>query len=45
MNQQLINALACALASLRGTAGGYSPVEKAEAVVELEKLMAEEVKK
>jgi hypothetical protein len=32
MNKPLINALNCALAVLRGTGGGFSPHEKANAI-------------
>jgi hypothetical protein len=45
MNRELINALFCAINVLRGTAGGFSPHEKANAitvlVLEMERLMAE----
>jgi hypothetical protein len=42
MNRELINALFCAINMLRGTAGGFSPHEKASAAdvldVELKRL-------
>ena len=36
MKQNLINALNCALSALRGTAGGFSPHEKANAIETLQ---------
>lgn len=36
MNRDLINALFCAINVLRGTAGGFSPHEKANAITALE---------
>ncbi len=45
MNRELINALHCAINALRGTAGGFSPHEKANALdaleLELNRLLAE----
>jgi hypothetical protein len=42
MNPDRINALACAIAVLDGTDGGYTPADKLEAKRELEKMLAEE---
>lgn len=36
MNHELINALFCAVNVMRGTAGGFSPHEKANAIAALE---------
>jgi len=45
MNRELINALFCAVNFMRGTAGGFSPHEKANAIaaleIEMKRLVAE----
>ena len=43
MNEVRINALACAIAVLEGTAGGYTLKDKQEAKEELRKILQEEL--
>jgi len=45
MDADRINALACAIAVLEGTAGGYSPHEKMNAKLKLMEMLAEEEQK
>lgn len=42
--EQQLNALACALATMRGTAGGYSPREHDAAITELQSMYEQAVK-
>lgn len=45
MDKDLVNALFCALESLRGNAGGFSPHEKQNAIEKLQFLLAAEESK
>lgn len=45
MNPDRINALFCAINTLQGNEGGFSPHEKANAIQELKRMLAEEESK
>jgi hypothetical protein len=45
MNADRINALLCAIHSIEGIEGGFSPHEKSNAVQELKRMLVEEEKK